>query len=82
MVLPRINPDLLLAAQLPVVICWLPLLFLWTLLPIFFSPFYARNLYLPRRFVHPISESGVVFDASFEIEPVLLQFMRSCMSGI
>jgi hypothetical protein len=34
MALPRINPDLLLAAQLPMVIFWLPLLFLWTLLPI------------------------------------------------
>ncbi len=97
MVLPRINPDLLLAAQLPVVICCLPLLFLWTLLAIChlsFLPLYARNLYLPRRFVRPISERGFFFDANTRDFVLLvaslrqksnrfcLQFRWSCMSGI
>jgi hypothetical protein len=42
----------------------------------FFSPFYARNLYLPRCFVRPISEIGVVFDAKTRGYVVLVASLR------
>jgi hypothetical protein len=77
MVLPRINPDILLAAQLPVVICWLPspvFMYATSNLSSLFSPFYARNLSLPRRFVRPISES--VFDAKTRGFVVLVASLR------
>jgi hypothetical protein len=47
-----------------------------SILSSFFSPFYARNLYLPRRFVRPISESGVVFDAKTRGFVVLVASLR------